>query len=77
MGDTARWIGAPPDVAERPADGSIRPRPTWAHPRILNVRTEEADRQVYVIRRAPIGVVTAFVGAPFFAVLLWAGARRR
>src|SRR3954469_14566494 len=25
----------------------------------------------------PIGVVTAFVGAPFFAVLLWAGARRR
>jgi len=25
----------------------------------------------------PLGVVTAFVGAPFFAVLLWAGARRR
>ncbi len=25
----------------------------------------------------PIGVVTAFVGAPFFAALLWAGARRR
>jgi ABC-type Fe3+-siderophore transport system permease subunit len=25
----------------------------------------------------PIGVVTAFVGAPFFAGLLWAGARRR
>ena len=25
----------------------------------------------------PIGVVTAFIGAPFFAGLLWAGARRR
>ncbi|WP_081788364.1 FecCD family ABC transporter permease [Candidatus Blastococcus massiliensis] len=25
----------------------------------------------------PIGVVTAFVGAPFFAGLLWSGARRR
>jgi iron complex transport system permease protein len=25
----------------------------------------------------PIGVVTAFVGAPFFAALLWVGARRR
>ncbi|TKJ35554.1 ABC transporter permease [Blastococcus sp. CCUG 61487] len=25
----------------------------------------------------PIGVVTAFVGAPFFALLLWTGARRR
>jgi len=25
----------------------------------------------------PIGVVTAFVGAPFFALLIWAGARRR
>jgi iron complex transport system permease protein len=25
----------------------------------------------------PIGVVTAFIGAPFFAALLWAGARRR
>ncbi|MGY1724796.1 FecCD family ABC transporter permease [Blastococcus sp. SYSU DS0533] len=25
----------------------------------------------------PLGVVTAFVGAPFFAGLLWAGARRR
>jgi iron complex transport system permease protein len=25
----------------------------------------------------PIGVVTAFIGAPFFAGLLWMGARRR
>ena len=44
MGDTDRWTGTPPDVAGRPADGSIRPRPTRTHPRILNVRTEEADR---------------------------------
>jgi ABC-type Fe3+-siderophore transport system permease subunit len=34
-------------------------------------------RVVLAPAELPIGVVTAFVGAPFFAVLLWAGARRR
>ena len=34
-------------------------------------------RVVLAPAELPIGVVTAFVGAPFFAGLLWAGARRR
>ena len=34
-------------------------------------------RVVLAPAELPIGVVTAFVGAPFFAALLWAGARRR
>jgi ABC-type Fe3+-siderophore transport system permease subunit len=34
-------------------------------------------RVVVAPAELPIGVVTAFVGAPFFAGLLWAGARRR
>jgi iron complex transport system permease protein len=33
-------------------------------------------RVVLAPAELPIGVVTAFVGAPFFAVLLWIGARR-
>jgi iron complex transport system permease protein len=34
-------------------------------------------RVVLAPAELPIGVVTAFIGAPFFAGLLWAGARRR
>jgi iron complex transport system permease protein len=34
-------------------------------------------RVVLAPAELPIGVVTAFVGAPFFAALLWIGARRR
>ena len=34
-------------------------------------------RVVLAPAELPIGVVTAFVGAPFFAGLLWVGARRR
>jgi ABC-type Fe3+-siderophore transport system permease subunit len=34
-------------------------------------------RVVLAPAELPIGVVTAFVGAPFFAALLWFGARRR
>jgi len=34
-------------------------------------------RVVLAPAELPIGVVTAFVGAPFFAALLWMGARRR
>jgi ABC-type Fe3+-siderophore transport system permease subunit len=34
-------------------------------------------RVVLAPAELPIGVVTAFVGAPFFAGLLWLGARRR
>ncbi len=34
-------------------------------------------RVVLAPAELPIGVVTAFVGAPFFAALLWVGARRR
>jgi iron complex transport system permease protein len=34
-------------------------------------------RVVLAPAELPIGVVTAFVGAPFFAALLWTGARRR
>jgi cobalamin transport system permease protein len=34
-------------------------------------------RVVLAPAELPIGVVTAFVGAPFFATLLWMGARRR
>ncbi|MGY1634271.1 FecCD family ABC transporter permease [Geodermatophilus sp. SYSU D01186] len=34
-------------------------------------------RVVLAPAELPIGVVTAFVGAPFFAALLWLGARRR
>ncbi|MGY2082737.1 FecCD family ABC transporter permease [Blastococcus sp. SYSU DS0539] len=34
-------------------------------------------RVVLAPAELPLGVVTAFVGAPFFAGLLWAGARRR
>ncbi|NEK59959.1 iron ABC transporter permease [Geodermatophilus sabuli] len=34
-------------------------------------------RVVLAPAELPIGVVTAFVGAPFFAGLLWTGARRR
>jgi ABC-type Fe3+-siderophore transport system permease subunit len=34
-------------------------------------------RVVLAPAELPIGVVTAFVGAPFFAGLLWIGARRR
>ncbi|WP_233492310.1 iron ABC transporter permease [Blastococcus sp. TF02A-30] len=34
-------------------------------------------RVVLAPAELPIGVVTAFVGAPFFAVLLWRGARHR
>lgn len=34
-------------------------------------------RVVIAPAELPLGVVTAFIGAPFFAGLLWAGARRR
>src|SRR3954471_150182 len=34
-------------------------------------------RTVLAPAELPIGVVTAFIGAPFFAGLLWVGARRR
>jgi iron complex transport system permease protein len=34
-------------------------------------------RVVLAPAELPIGVVTAFIGAPFFAGLLWSGARRR
>jgi iron complex transport system permease protein len=34
-------------------------------------------RVVLAPAELPIGVVTAFIGAPFFAGLLWMGARRR
>ena len=34
-------------------------------------------RVVLAPAELPIGVVTAFIGAPFFAGLLWVGARRR
>ncbi len=41
------------------------------------VTADLVARVVLAPAELPIGVVTAFVGAPFFAVLLWAGARRR
>ena len=34
-------------------------------------------RVVLAPAELPIGVVTAFIGAPFFAGLLWVGARNR
>ncbi|WP_233517429.1 FecCD family ABC transporter permease [Geodermatophilus marinus] len=41
------------------------------------VLADLAARVVLAPAELPLGVVTAFVGAPFFAGLLWAGARRR
>jgi ABC-type Fe3+-siderophore transport system permease subunit len=41
------------------------------------VLSDLVARVVVAPAELPIGVVTAFVGAPFFAGLLWAGARRR
>ena len=41
------------------------------------VLTDVVARVVLAPAELPIGVVTAFVGAPFFASLLWLGARRR
>ncbi len=41
------------------------------------VLTDLVARTVLAPAELPIGVVTAFIGAPFFAGLLWAGARRR
>jgi ABC-type Fe3+-siderophore transport system permease subunit len=40
------------------------------------VLTDIVARVVVAPAELPIGVVTAFVGAPFFAGLLWVGARR-
>jgi ABC-type Fe3+-siderophore transport system permease subunit len=40
------------------------------------VLTDIVARVVLAPAELPIGVVTAFVGAPFFAGLLWVGARR-
>jgi len=41
------------------------------------VLTDLVARVVLAPAELPIGVVTAFIGAPFFAGLLWVGARRR
>jgi iron complex transport system permease protein len=41
------------------------------------VLTDLVARVVLAPAELPIGVVTAFIGAPFFAGLLWLGARRR
>jgi ABC-type Fe3+-siderophore transport system permease subunit len=41
------------------------------------VLTDLVARVVLSPAELPIGVVTAFIGAPFFAGLLWLGARRR
>jgi len=41
------------------------------------VLTDIVARTVVAPAELPIGVVTAFIGAPFFAGLLWVGARRR
>jgi len=41
------------------------------------VLTDIVARVVLAPAELPIGVVTAFIGAPFFAGLLWMGARRR
>jgi ABC-type Fe3+-siderophore transport system permease subunit len=41
------------------------------------VLTDLVARVVLAPAELPLGVVTAFIGAPFFAGLLWAGARRR
>jgi ABC-type Fe3+-siderophore transport system permease subunit len=41
------------------------------------VLTDLVARVVLAPAELPIGVVTAFIGAPFFAGLLWTGARRR
>ncbi len=41
------------------------------------VLTDLVARVVLAPAELPIGVVTAFIGAPFFAGLLWIGARRR
>ena len=45
--------------------------------RELLVLADLVARVVLAPAELPIGVVTAFVGAPFFAGLLWFGARRR
>ncbi|TFV68246.1 UNVERIFIED_ORG: iron ABC transporter permease [Bacillus sp. AZ43] len=41
------------------------------------VLADVVARVVLAPAELPIGVVTAFIGAPFFAGLLWVGARRR
>ena len=41
------------------------------------VLADTVARTVLAPAELPIGVVTAFIGAPFFAGLLWVGARRR
>jgi iron complex transport system permease protein len=41
------------------------------------VLSDLVARTVLAPAELPIGVVTAFIGAPFFAGLLWMGARRR
>jgi ABC-type Fe3+-siderophore transport system permease subunit len=41
------------------------------------VLADMVARVVIAPAELPLGVVTAFIGAPFFAGLLWAGARRR
>ena len=40
------------------------------------VLADVVARVVLAPAELPIGVVTAFIGAPFFAGLLWVGARR-
>jgi iron complex transport system permease protein len=68
-----------PHIARRFVGGS--------HARVLPVSlligaafltlTDIVARTVLAPAELPIGVVTAFIGAPFFAGLLWVGARRR
>ena len=38
--------------------------------------TDTGARTLIAPAELPVGVITAFVGAPFFALVLWRGARK-
>ncbi|MGY1751596.1 FecCD family ABC transporter permease [Blastococcus sp. SYSU D01042] len=68
-----------PHIVRRLAGGSytrVLPLSLLAGGAFL-VLADLVARVVLAPAELPIGVVTACVGAPFFAALLWAGARRR